>query len=292
MPCFSPLKAFKKHGGGISFHRRDGFVDLPVDLPCGQCIGCRMAKGREWAMRCVHEAQMHDTSCFVTLTYDEKHLPDDGGLHIKDWQLFAKRLRKKVGRFRFFMCGEYGDENLRPHFHACLFGVDFISDRSLWKRERGNDLFISPTLGGVWQLGFSTIGSLTYESAAYVARYVLKKVTGDQAASHYERVDGETGEVHQVRPEFVSMSRRPGLGSDWFDRYKGDVFPRDEVVIKGRRFRPPRFYDSKLTDDELASVKARRLAKVGERLDDLSPDRLAVREVVAARSLDVFKREL
>lgn len=292
MPCFSPLKAYRAPGGGVSFHRREAYVDLPVDLPCGQCVGCRLEKSRQWAIRCVHEAQMHESNCFVTLTYNEESLPDNGGLDIVAWQLFAKRLRKKVGRFRYFQCGEYGSKNLRPHFHACLFGVDFMSDRSLWKRDSGHDLFISPTLDSAWGLGFCSIGALTYESAAYVARYVMKKVTGPPADSHYERVDSETGEVFKVRPEFISMSRRPGLGSDWFDQFKSDVFPSDEVVYKGRRFRPPRFYEDKLSDSELCEVKARRRIRVESRASDLTPERLAVREVVAVRSMDVFKREI
>jgi len=267
-------------------------VDLPLELACGQCIGCRIERSRQWAIRCVHEAQMHERNCFVTLTYSEEHLPFNAGLNIRHWQLFAKRLRKRIGRFRYFHCGEYGEENLRPHYHACLFGVDFSVDRSLWKRDHGFDLFVSPTLSETWGKGFCSIGELSYESAAYVARYILKKVTGELADGAYERVDSETGEVFKVRPEYVSMSRRPGLGAVWFDKFRGDVFPADEVVFKGRRFRPPRFYDDKLGEEELLSVKARRRQKVGARLDDLTPDRLAVREVCLERKVAEMKREV
>lgn len=233
---------------------------------------------------------MHDKNSFVTLTYNPEHLPFDGGLHIEHWQKFAKRLRKRIGSFRYFVCGEYGDENLRPHWHACIFGVDFSGDRSFHSERLGHKLYRSPLLDEVWGCGFCSVGSLTFESAAYVARYICKKITGPAAASHYERVDTDTGEVFNVRPEFVCMSKRPGLGAKWFERYRSDVYPSDEVVIEGRRFRPPRFYDDKLDPEELKFFQARRQEAVGARLEDLCPDRLEVREIVLKRKLEQCKR--
>jgi len=290
MPCFHPLQAFRAPGGQITFSKSKGWSDRPLSLPCGQCIGCRIQKSQTWALRCVHEAQMHDKNSFVTLTYSPEHLPSDGGLHIEHWQKFAKRLRKKIGSFRYFHCGEYGAENLRPHYHACLFGVDFSGDRSFHTERLGNRLYKSALLADTWGMGFCSVGDLTFQSAAYVARYILKKVTGPESASYYERIDPDTGEVFQVKPEYVSMSRRPGLGSSWFERYRSDVYPSDEVVLEGRRFRPPRFYDDKLSKDELAFFQARRQQAVGKRLGDLSYDRLEVREKLLERKLDVCKR--
>lgn len=236
---------------------------------------------------------MSESNSFLTLTYDENHLPVDGGLDHRHWQLFAKRLRKKIGSFRFFMCGEYGDENLRPHYHACIFGVDFSGDRVLHKVERGNELYSSALLEETWGKGFCLIGGLTFESAAYVSRYIIKKKTGPQASAAYERVDPDTGEVFSVRPEYVAMSRggrggQGGIGSSWFAEFKSDVYPSDEVVHEGRRFRPPRFYDDKLPEEELALVKARRLCAIGERCND--PDALHAREVILEGKLKLLKR--
>lgn len=286
LPCFHPLRAFRAPGGQIVFSRAKGWSDRPLDLPCGQCIGCRIQKSRVWAMRCVHEAQMHEKNSFVTLTYSPKHLPKDGGLHVRHWQLFAKRLRKKVGSFRYFHCGEYGSENQRPHYHALIFGLDFSGDRSFHTERAGNRLYKSKLLEDTWGRGFCSVGDLTYESAAYVARYCLKKITGPEATAAYERVDPDTGECFQVKPEYVSMSLKPGIGSKWFDKFKSDVYPADEVVIEGRRFRPPRFYDDKLPEKELEVYQAQRMSRVGKRLDDLTPDRLEVREGVALRKQD------
>ncbi len=261
-----------------------------MELPCGECVGCRLERSRQWALRCVHEASLHKQNSFITLTYSPKHVPKDGSLHLEDWQKFAKRLRRKAGPFRFFHCGEYGEVNLRPHYHACIFGVDFVADRGLWKDDGKFPLFRSPMLDETWGLGFATVGALTYKSAAYVARYVMKKVNGDPTAERYGRVDEKTGEVFFVKPEYVTMSRRPGIGSEWFTKFKSDVYPSDEVVHEGKKFRPPRFYDSQLEADELDVYKVRRRRAVANRVKDLSPDRLRSREIVCEAGLKLFER--
>ena len=281
MPCFRPLKAYRKDGGGVAFDSKRGFADRPIELPCGQCVGCRVRRSREWAMRCVHEAQTHNENCFVTLTYSPQKLPADGSLRVEDFQKFCKRLRKRVGKFRFFHCGEYGEENLRPHYHALLFGVDFSFDRCILKSGKYK-LYTSPTLDSAWKLGFATIGDCTYESAAYVSRYVIKKVTGKDAEKHY----------NGRKPEYITMSRRPGIGSTWFDKFSGDVYPSDEVVIKGRKFRPPRFYDEKLDDQVKGVLKAKRQKAVVRFAKDLEYERLRVREKVANANLSRLARSV
>lgn len=292
MACFRPLKAYRAPGGGVVFDSKKGFGDRPLELPCGQCIGCRVERSRQWAIRCVHEAQLHKANCFLTLTYDQVNVPRDGSLRVRDWQLFAKRLRKAAGPFRFFQCGEYGELNKRPHFHAAVFGLDFASDRVEIKQTGGGTLYMSPLLTRIWSNGQAVIGDLTYESAAYIARYVVGKMTGDAAAVEYCRYDSATGESWQVRPPFVTMSRNPGIASDWFEKFRGDVYPSDEVVHKGRRFRPPRFYDSKLDQVELDVLKAKRRAKVARRSSELTPERLEVRELVASARLKQKERGL
>lgn len=248
-------------------------------------------------MRCVHESALHERNSFVTLTYAPDQVPVDGSLQVRDWQLFAKRVRKAKGPFRFFHCGEYGELNGRPHYHACVFGLDFAEDRVPFKGKPGSELFVSRELEDLWGHGFATVGRLTFESAAYVARYVMKKATGKRVEGEitpYSRFDSRTGEVYQVRPEYVTMSRRPGIGAGWFARFKGDVFPDDFVVHAGKRYRAPRFYDALLERESpelLASLKAKRRDVAFRRREDSTPERLRVRERVAIARLGLVPRD-
>lgn len=235
---------------------------------------------------------MHPRNSFITLTYDSVNVPKDGSLNVSHWQKFAKRLRKQVGSFRFFHCGEYGEVNRRPHYHACLFGVDFADDRILLRRDGDRSLYFSPRLSATWGMGHCSVGELTYESAAYVARYCVGKITGERAEAAYGRFDSVTGEAWSVRPPYVTMSRRPGIGSTWFEKFSSDVYPSDEVVHMGRRFRPPRYYDGKLPEGELDLLKAKRAAKVAERSEELTYDRLRVRDESAELRAGRSKRGL
>lgn len=247
-------------------------------------------------MRICHEAREAPSgkSCFVTLTFSPQQLPEDWSLDPRHWQLFAKRLRKSVGPFRFFAVGEYG-EGLRPHYHAILFGVDFSSDRRLFSRRRGGDLYTSECLSRAWGQGFASLGAVSFQSAAYVARYSMKKVNGELAEKAYERVDPETGECWQVRPEFALMSRRPGIGRSWFERFRSDVFPSDDCVLDGKHFKTPRYYDSLYEREDpegLLSVKARRRKAVSEASESILPSRLAAREEMLDARISRLKREL
>ncbi len=263
------------------FNPKDGWRDRPLELACGSCQGCKDHHSRMWAVRCVHEAQMHKQNCFITLTYNDENVPKDGSLCLADWQKFAKRLRREAGPFRFFHCGEYGADNLRPHYHACIFGLDFIADRGLWKDDGKFPLFRSPLLDKTWGLGFATVGALSFKSAAYVARYVMKKASGNDEVSR-----------NGLRPEYVTMSRRPGIGSAWFKQFKSDVYPSDECVVEGKRYRPPRFYDSLLGAEELDVYKVKRRRAVVNRSKDLSPERLVVREKCLEARMKIFERNL
>lgn len=308
MTCFYPLKGWRAKEVNpstgkrkIVFSRQLGFVDQPVEVPCGQCSGCRLARSREWAIRCAHEASLHQENIFITLTYDDLHLPEDRSLNYRHFQLFMKRLlvyadrhlnRNKV---RFYMCGEYGEQFGRPHYHACVFNLD-LPDKKLWKTVRGNAIYQSEKLQEIWGHGYTSIGSVTFQSAAYVARYIMKKVTGDEAASHYEWIDPETGEVFQRKPEFTNMSRQPGIGRGWIDKYREDVFPHDYVVLKsGVKVSPPRFYTNQyelLYPIEAAALRLRRKQRAASRADNNTPDRLRVREKVLHSKLRQLKRTI
>lgn len=277
MPCYRPLKGYRSRTltesgkRSVVFNPREGFLDMPINLPCGQCIGCRLERSRQWAMRCVHEASLYDKNCFLTLTYDGQHLPSDGSLDVKHFQDFMKRLRFHYGNgIRFFHAGEYGERFGRPHYHACVFNHDF-DDKELFSERGGFKLYSSAALSEIWGKGFCTIGEVNFETAAYVARYVTKKVTGRQAEGHYKG----------LKPEYTTMSRRPGIARGWFDLYSKDVFPSDSVVVRGRAMRPPKFYDRVFelaNPEDFRFVKARRRV-IGKGFREKCPEtRLAVIE--------------
>lgn len=249
---------------------------MEVQIPCGQCIGCRLERSRQWAIRCMHEASLHDDNCFITLTYADEHLPPGGTLRPRDFQLFMKRLRKKFGPgIRFFQCGEYGAGLGRPHHHALLFGHDF-EDKVYWTQRNGQKYYVSADLMELWPFGWHTIGNVTFESAAYTARYIMKKINGDEAEDHYgEKI-----------PEYITMSRRPGIAKKWYDQFKNDVYPHDYVIIRdGIKCRPPAYYDKLYDLDEeaeisLSTLKIKRLKKIRERSEEYTPRRLQVKEEI------------
>lgn len=268
---------------------REGYHDLPLSVPCGRCIGCRLERARQWAVRLMHEASMHEENSFITLTYGDEHLPKFGSLVPRDFQLFMKRLRKANSgrRIRFYHCGEYGARTNRPHYHCCLFGFDF-ADKTLFTTRAGFPVWRSDELERLWPYGLSEIGSVTFESAGYVARYITKKVSGNEIleAAHYSAIDRVTGEVGRRVPEYATMSRRPGLGAGWIERYVDEVYPADSVLARGRLCKPPRFYDERLEawkPGELELVRSARARKRSRQ--DESPDRLEARAACAAARL-------
>lgn len=264
-------------------------------LPCGRCVGCRLERARQWSVRIMHEASLYEASSFVTLTYDEFHIPPGGALRYRDFQSFMKRLRNEVGPTRFFMCGEYGEKLSRPHYHVGLFGVDFRADRRPWRcTGAGFRLFRSPTLERLWFHGNSEIGELTRESAAYMARYTFKKVNGDLAESHYRVVDTDTGEVTVKPPEFARMSLKPGIGARWLELYGQGVADFDRVVVAGHEAKPPRYYDQLLKrrdPERFEEIQFARAKAASLGASDNSDERLAVREAVATARTRFYKRK-
>lgn len=302
MVCYYPRKGWRSREVGSSgrrpivFDPRKGYSDLPIEVPCGSCIGCRLARSQEWAMRCHHEASLYDYNCFVTLTYSPSSLPSPPTVSVRPVQLFL-RLRKKYGSgIRFFACGEYGETTRRPHYHLLVFNHHF-GDQKFWKyNKRGEPLYTSQSLEQLWEhKGFCSIGAVTFQSAAYVSRYIMKKVTGDQAEEHYQWIDPETGEIHQLSPEFVTMSRRPGIGRGWFERWSSDVYPDDFLTIEGKKMRPPRYYDDLFAEEErkqLDRLKGARKRKAKIHEADNTPERRKVREKVKMSQISTLGREL
>lgn len=203
MQCTSPLNAYInpfKQGEKVVFVPPSVSSSYkPIRLPCGQCTFCRLEQSRQWAVRIMKEAKCHDQNSFLTLTYDDDHLPEHRSLNKKDLTLFFKRLRKSLSpkKIRYYAVGEYGDKTQRPHYHVILFGHDFSDDRKLYK-QRENPLYESKTLSDAWPLGFANFGDVTFESAAYCARYCLKKVNQKDVDYDY-CTDIETGEVFREK---------------------------------------------------------------------------------------------
>ncbi len=262
MACNAPLAGWKSQETtalgkrAVVFKLHKGHVDLPINIRCGKCYGCRLDRSREWALRCSHEAQMHEENTFITLTYDEKNLPRTKNgtptLEKSDFVLFMKRLRKQTPqKVSFFHCGEYGELDNRPHHHALLFNRGF-SDKYPWRKERDYCLYRSQELETLWPFGHSEIGEANFKTAGYIARYQIKT---------QKQISG-------VIQPYLTMSRRPGIGRTWIKKWISDVYPSDEcVTIDGQTYRPPRYYDDQLEKQQpqlLAELKANRIAKLTE----------------------------
>jgi hypothetical protein len=295
--CYHPLKGFRTFSGGVVFselHRHDIVGD--VELPCGQCIGCRMRRASDWALRVMHEASCWERNCFVTLTYGRGNLPPNGSLCHRDFQLFLKRVRRYFAPqcVRFFMCGEYGPLNLRPHYHACLFNVDFRSDRVVsGKSASGAVFFDSPLLCDLWGCGIVSVQDLSRETAGYCARYIMKKVLGPAGKQAYSFVDAD-GVICERKPEYAAMSLKPGIGAAWFSRYESDVYPHDFVIADGVKHPVPRYYDKLLKRggvDMDGVVYARELRARSVACDN-SDERRVVREVVHTARVRTLSRGL
>lgn len=271
-----------------------------MEVACGQCIGCRIDRSKEWAARIVHESQMHQENCFITLTYNEESLPTDGSLNKEHFQKFMKRLRKHFNekKIRYFHCGEYGEKLDRPHYHACIFGVDF-NDRIPYRVSNNVVVYESPTLEKIWGKGFCTTGELNYQSAAYTARYILKKVTGQRAKQHYLRVNPHTGELYELQPEYVTMSlgRKPGegIGGTFFEKYESDFFPHDQCPIPGRGVykKVPGYYErlyKERNPEKFKEIQRQREKYKQEHADDYTARRLHDQYVVKKAQLKHLKR--
>lgn len=349
MGCDSPVKGWRarrlNESGKrpIVFEAARGYLDMPVEVPCGKCKGCRLEHSRQWAVRCVHEAQLHKVNSFITLTYRDEDLPKNMSLDKSDFQLFMKRLRKEfVGTnpydrkidkksfddwqfengIRYYMCGEYGEACFhcgrsrylcakggcgrykpwlgRPHYHALLFGLDF-ADKEALKKEDGHMYYTSEVLSNLWGKGYVIIGEVSFDSAAYVSRYVMKKINGallnevdpETGLKHYERLIGD--EVVKVESEYANMSRRPGIAANWIEKFKSDVYPKDFVTVGGKKQKPPKYYDNKLDEIEaelLDAIKRLRKKRAEERAEEYTSQRLMDKAKVRDSKLNLKKRRL
>lgn len=308
MSCVKPLTAYWRSPSRdrLTFDKMRSHNKIGFPLPCGRCIGCRMEKARQWGLRCLHEKKMHEHSWFATLTYNDESLPPGGSVCLRDVQLFMKRLRKAKGNgIRFFLGAEYGEENRRPHYHALLFNVDFPDRLFFTNNKRGEPLYTSGELHKLWGQGHCSIGEVTFDSAVYCAKYAMKKYrlpsdpTEEQVREWEKRyvVYDEFGEVFERTPEFAVMSRRPGIGAGYYEKYGSEIRAHDSVIVNGRPVRPTRFYDgrSEVSDPaRFAEIKAaRKRASVKDSVKaDNTPERLRVKEVLLENAASKKERKL
>lgn len=283
MPCYGPITAYypKASSGNtrLVFRLSDAETGVPLKIPCGKCAGCRLEHSRQWALRCMHEKRMHTDSAFLTLTYNDANLPSGGTLVKRDLQLFMKRLRKEYPNgLRFFACGEYGDKSLRPHYHVLLLNSDFADKRPVSTGSRYT-LYTSQLLSKLWPAGSHVIGDVNFESAAYVARYCMKKMSGPKAKDHYNGREAE----------FLVMSRRPGIGTAYLAKYSGEMYTHDNVIVNGVPSSLPRFYDTKYASLSDTCEARLNLLKIARRRklsrQDRGTTRLRIREVVTLAKL-------
>lgn len=277
-----------------------------LKVPCGGCIGCRMDKSRQWMLRLMHEAKFHEKKAFLTLTYDDLHIPENGSLDKSHFQKFMKNLRWELNgrlkkedpkyiQLRYLMCGEYGDRTQRPHYHAILFGCDFADRTRHSKGAKGDQIWISKDLDRIWGLGQCYIGSVTPESCGYVSRYIMKKVTGEKANEHYARVNPVTGEYYLLQPEYINMSLKPGIGANYYDQFKTDLYPSDTVVSKGKQMPVPKYYDRQLEKENpqlLEKLKEKRQKRAFKDKANNTPERLAVRKLILQSKASMLSRSL
>lgn len=289
MACFHPLAAWRgklneSAKRPVVFSSHGAVPNSGLLIPCGRCVGCQLERARQWAMRAIHESKLHAANSFVTVTYDDEHLPKNGSLSVRDHQLFLKRLRERVGAgVRFMMSGEYGETTVRPHYHYLLFGYR-PDDLRLYASNNGNPIFTSAFLDDIWGFGECKVGEVTFESAGYVARYTLKKLSDNKLSQVYEGRE----------PEFFLMSRRPGIGSGWAKMFYDEWYRGDYSIVNGHKVKPPKYYDSlveKFAPSTLRRVKDER--KVARSQDEIDRDysRGYIREEVKNAAISTLSRK-
>ena len=315
MGCFSPLKGWKDESGKMVFKAQG--AEETMEVSCGQCLGCRLSHSRMWAARITHEAALHESmggNCFVTLTYRDRntctldqlhkkqHVPDDWSLHRSHFQKFMKRLRRRhPGRkIRYYVAGEYGSicqhrldlrvvscpvcKLGRPHYHAILFNYS-PHDLEVRPSDTRDPRYTSNHLASIWGYGHVDVNIVNFESAAYVARYCLKKITGIKAEDHYQQMTLD-GELVNLQPEYANMSLKPGIGHDFYEKYKSDFFPADETPVPGKGVFPgvPEYYQRLFEESDpltLEEIKEVRKQFHEDHIKDFTPKALHDKYVCA-----------
>lgn len=283
----------------------------PISLPCGKCIGCRLEYSRQWANRCVLESLSYPQNCnwFLTLTIDDDHIGEytnDKGfatVRTDDITKFMKDLRRHWSYhhdvsegIRFFGASEYGDESLRPHYHILVFGLPLYDLKKYKNNHQGDCLYSSDELDEIWKNGFVTVGEFNWNTAAYTARYVMKKAKGSDSAFY---------DALGIEPEKTRMSRRPGIGQLYLDHNINEIYQLDEIILpsscgNSHVIAPPKYFDKKLKESDEALYyqikdQRKRISEIREQAKSQAHgydplEYLAIEERAKKDSLKIFKR--
>ena len=300
MPCYKPLDGYDSNYLTKNGERRIVFNPakaenprLIIPIPCGRCIGCRLEKSKEWALRCHHEASLYgEKNVFITLTYSDSEIPKHRTLIKLHFQRLIRSLRKRTKtKIRYYMCGEYGKPEAeggteRPHYHAILFNYQF-PDAKFLKVRNDYRVYTSALLTEMWPYGIHEIGSVTFKSAGYVARYILKKQNGAPGTAAYAK--------RNRIPPYTSMSLKPGIGKKWYEKYKSDLFPHDYAIMPdGRQTSVPEYYRRLFKSDDPELYDRLRTLRIEKAQDnpDNTETRLAAREICKSSQLKNLKRTL
>ncbi|QCQ84910.1 replication initiator protein [Blackfly microvirus SF02] len=308
MSCYSPVNAWyskvinPETGKRLLQYKPQGsLTGYRFKVGCGHCPGCLLERSRQWGIRAMHENRMHKQSAFLTLTYSNDTLPRDGSLVKRHLQLFHKKLHNRLLRsrgvgIRYYSCGEYGSLNQRPHYHVLSFGYD-PPDKLLYSRNhRDEPIYSSRELDAMWGYGDTKVGEVTFESASYVARYCLKKVSAAvREAGHYVVYDAD-GVIHERLPEFQLFSTNPGIGSSYFDRYKDEIMAHDTIIMGNREVPSVRYYDKKIEAIDPLRYKQIKRNRVRKALlvskIEAGPDRMRVKELLLLKCMKLKERNL
>lgn len=290
--CHSPITAYPV-SGGISFSRPVGHSGRTVQVPCRQCLHCRLTRAAEWGTRCWAESLSHANAWFLTLSQDDDHGSAWSSLDKAVLQAFWHRWRERGVKVRYAACGEYGEQTERAHYHAAVFGPEIPGLEFFRNNERGDRLYVSDWLSELWGRGFVTVGALTPESAAYVAGYCLRDMYAKQPG-RYDTVN-PSGELVERELPFFTMSRRPGIGAGFVERYGTQFAAGDFMISGGRKVPTPKYFHRVLEaqnpdlaavlqerrEDEVYSDRAKR---------ERRPGRLAAKATCLQAKLDVARR--
>lgn len=237
MSCLFPIPMHRDSSGNVCSSK---YSHTQFYVPCGQCGECRLSRARSWATRCVHEAQQWKFSSFITLTY--RTPPEGNTLNPQDTKQFIRRLRYHLKKpFKYFLVGEYGDNFDRPHYHALIFGYDFgySNYHNPTDARRSSDLnFLHntsalncPELSDLWGLGYTSVGELTFDSAAYCAQYAMKKINGSKAEEHYKG----------RHPEFMRTSQN-AIGKQYALQFAQEIILNNSVLANNSEQPVPNYY--------------------------------------------------
>lgn len=281
-------------------YKRDELPYSWEKVPCKECAGCQEAYSKEWATRCMLEAARYEHNYFITLTYDEYHIPkNDELLNKKTGEVFENdnweqghlcpdhitKFNKDVREYwrthyehtgiKFYASGEYGGLTRRPHYHMIMFNLPIkLEDLKIYKVKNGHILWNCDILTKIWDKGFVGLAEVNWDTCAYTARYVMKKLKG--------KIEDEKYYENGMVPEFVRMSRRPGIGIDYFKEHMQEMYKNDEIILAGHAekiqpVKPPKYYDRMFKDlepkkmDEIKAIR-KRIAEESTKMKNLNTD--------------------